>query len=70
MQKTSGTRKATNNSSFSKGNSKYFPMGLSISGKGTTFVIEVSQRFYLPRHFSPTSLKSLPIKGAEELKKK
>jgi len=35
--------KETNNSSFSKGNSKDFPTELSISGKGPTFLIEASQ---------------------------
>jgi len=44
---TTGTRKATNNPPFSKGNSKYIPTGLSISGKGPTFVIEASQGLYL-----------------------
>jgi hypothetical protein len=67
---TSGTRKATDNSPFSKGNSKYFPTGLSISGKESTFVIKASQRLYLRWHSSPTSLKSLSIKGAEDMKKK
>jgi len=50
----------TDNSSFSKGNSKYFPTRLSISSKGPTFVIKASQWLYLCYHSSPTSLKSLP----------
>ena len=69
-QRTSRTKRATNNSSFSKGNSKDFPMELSISGKGLTFLIKTSQQLYLCWHSSPTSLKSLPIKGDEDLKKK
>jgi len=35
------------NSHLNKGNSKYFPTGLSISGKGPTFVIEASRQLYL-----------------------
>jgi len=63
-------KKTTNNSSFSKGNSKDFSTGLSKSGKGSTFLIKASQQLYLCWLSSPTSLKSLPIKGDEDLKKK
>jgi len=52
---------ATNNSSYSEGNSKDFSTELSISGKRPTFLIETSQRLYLCWHSSPTSLISLPI---------
>ncbi|KEH22612.1 transferase family protein [Medicago truncatula] len=50
--------------------SQYFLTGLSISSKGPKFVIEASQRLYLRLHSSSTSLKSLSIKEAEDLKKK
>jgi len=63
-------RKETNNSPFSKRDSKYFPTGLSISGKWPTFVIKASQRLYLHEQYSPMCLKSLLIKGAEGLEKK
>jgi len=69
-QRTSKTMKPTNNSSFSKGNSKDFSTGLLILGKGSLFLIKASQWLYLRWHSSPTSLKSLPIKGAEDLNKK
>jgi len=67
---TSEKKRETDNSYFSKGNSKDFPTRLSISCKGPTFVMKASQRLYFCWHSSPTSLKSLPIKGAEDLKKK
>jgi len=60
----------TDNSYFSKGNSKDLLTELSISGKGGTFLIKASQRLSLRCHFSPTSLKLQPIKGVEYLKKK
>jgi len=34
------------------------------------FIIKTSQRLYLRWHSSLTSLKSLPVKGAEDLKNK
>jgi hypothetical protein len=46
-QRTSGMRKATNNSPFINGNSNYFSMALSISDEGLMVVIKSSQRLYL-----------------------